>query len=178
MARATRKSPDRRAAVLQFLSATEIDDSIVSGLLRIEGARAVLAGVAKGEIGASGYQVGNAIHVLGRLRESDAIPHLLSVLEKADAPQRLRALAALARIGPDERAVAALKTVARDRKAEPAEIAFALRALERGADRSLADEFAKQPPRHGTDSGVSESLARLVATARRRPVGRATGKPA
>ena len=62
--------------------------------------------------------------------------------------------------------MAALKAIVRDAKADPAEIAYALRALERTSDRALITELKDKPPAHLEDPGVLEFLAHLRATLR------------
>ena len=154
-----------RERVLQYLNATEIDDSVICCVLRATGWKQIFGGVVNGKIKASEYQLKNAVHILVRLREPEDIPLLLSALKKWHTPIRLHILSALAKIGPDEEALSVLKGIVRDERAEPPEIAYALQALARGADKALIAELKENPPAHTEDSGVWESLTRLRASA-------------
>lgn len=155
-----------RDQVLQFLSAAEIDDFILGRLLQINGLQNLLVEIAEGSTKASTYQRRNAIHVLGRLGEAEAIPHLLTAFNKCKAQLRVHVLAALGRIGPDEKAQALMKDLVHDEKAKPAEIAYALQALTKSTDKAVFDDLMKHPPVHREDSGVQESFARFRAKAR------------
>lgn len=155
-----------RDQVLQFLGAAEINDFVLGRLFPIKGLRNILTEIVEGSIKASTYQHRNAIHVLGRLGDAKAIPHLLSSFNKCKAPLRVHILAALGRIGPDEEAGTMLKGIVKDEKAKPAEIAYALQALAKSTDRTIFDDLLKNSPAHREDSGVRESFARFRAKAR------------
>lgn len=157
-----------RDQVLQSLRAAEINDFVLGRLLPIKDLDNILADIAEGTIKASTYQRRNAIHVLGRLGDAKSIPHLLRAFNKCKAHLRVHILAALGRIGPDKEAQALLKDIVRDEKAEPAEIAYALQALSKSADRAFFDDLLKNPPAHREDSGVRESFARFRVLARTR----------
>lgn len=152
--------------VLQFLSSAEIDDIVLGRLLPIEGLQKILVRIGEGSITAATYQRRNAVHVLGRLGDTQAIPHLLSLLKKGEASLHVHVLAALSRIGPDKEAQVLLQKMVRDEKLEPAEVAYALQALGKTKDPTVFDDVLNFRPAHLGDSGVWESFTRFRTKAR------------